>query len=96
MTASWRCRLRVMTRRSVPTRRFTSMKIGIMTSDAIASRHSRTIIAVTVATTVVKLDTRLVAVVVTVACMPPMSLAIRDCTSPERVLVKKASDMRCR
>lgn len=52
--------------------------------------------AMTVATTVVRLDTSVVAVVVTVACMPPMSLAIRDCTSPVRVRVKKASDMRCR
>ena len=47
-------------------------------------------------TTVVRFETSAVAVVVTVACMPPMSLAMRDCTSPVRVLVKKASDMRCR
>jgi len=54
------------------------------------------VIAMTVATTVVRLDTSEVAVVVTVACMPPMSLAMRDCTSPVRVLVKNASDMRCK
>ena len=94
IVASWRCRSLVMRRRSVPTRRLTHTKTGIMTSDAIVRRQSRTIMAMIEATTVVRLDTRVVAVVVTVACMPPMSLAMRDCTSPVRVLVKKASDMR--
>ena len=28
--------------------------------------------------------------------MPPMSLVMRDCTSPLRVRVKKATDCRCR
>ena len=60
------------------------------------SRQSRATIATTVAITVVRLETSEVAVEVTVACMPPMSLAMRDCTSPVRVRVKKASDMRCR
>jgi hypothetical protein len=60
------------------------------------SRQSRTAIATTAAMTVVALETSAVAVVVTVACMPPMSLAMRDWTSPVRVLVKKASDMRCK
>ena len=60
------------------------------------SRQSRASIATIVATTVVRLETSEVAVEVTVACMPPMSLAMRDCTSPVRVRVKKASDMRCR
>src|ERR1700727_2592431 len=95
-TASWRWRSRVMRRRSVPTRRLTHTNTGSMTSEAIVSRQSSTIIAMTEAITVVRLDTSDVAVVVTVACMPPMSLAMRDCTSPVRVLVKKASDMRCR
>ena len=85
-----------MRRRSVPTRRLTQTKTGIMISDAIVSRQSRTAMAMIEATTVVRLETSVVAVVVTVACMPPMSLAMRDCTSPVRVLVKKASDMRCR
>ena len=67
-----------------------------MTSDTIVRRQSSAIMAMIEATTVVRLDTRVVAVVVTVACMPPMSLAMRDCTSPVRVLVKKASDMRWR
>ncbi len=52
--------------------------------------------ATIVAITVVRLETMEAAVEVTTACMPPMSLAMRDCTSPVRVLVKKASDMRCR
>ena len=37
-----------------------------------------------------------VAVEVTTLSTPPMSLAIRDCTSPVRVCVKNASDIRCR
>ena len=93
---SLRWRSRVMRRRSVPTRRLTQTKTGIMISDAIVSRQSSTTMAMTAATTVVRLETSAVAVVVTVACMPPMSLAMRDCTSPVRVLVKKASDIRCR
>jgi hypothetical protein len=51
--------------------------------------------ATTEAMTLVRLETSEVAVEVTVACMPPMSLAMRDCTSPVRVRVKKASDIRC-
>src|SRR5690242_18573491 len=66
-TASWRWRSRVMRRRSVPTRRLTQTKNGSMASEAIVSRQSRTVIAMTVATTVVRLDTSAVAVVVTVA-----------------------------
>ena len=96
ITASWRCLALVMTRRSLPTRRLTQTNAGSMSSEAMVSRQSRTAIAMIVAITVVRLDTSVVAVVVTVACMPPMSLAMRDCTSPVRVLVKKASDMRCR
>ena len=37
-----------------------------------------------------------VAVFVTTLCTPPMSFEMRDCTSPVRVRVKKASDSRCR
>ncbi len=96
IAASWRCLSLVMPRRSLPTRRLTQTNTGSMSSEAMVSRQSRTAIAMIVATTVVRLDTSVVAVVVTVACMPPMSLAMRDCTSPVRVLVKKASDMRCR
>ena len=53
-------------------------------------------IATRAAMTVVALDAIVVAVVVTTASRPPMSLAIRDCTSPVRVRVKNASDIRCR
>jgi hypothetical protein len=83
--ASWRCLSLVMPRRSLPTRRLTHTNTGSVSSEAIVSRQSRTAIAMTVAVTVVRLDTSVVAVVVTVACMPPMSLAMRDCTSPVRV-----------
>ena len=52
--------------------------------------------ATAVAIAVVRLAAIEVAVEVTTACMPPMSLVIRDCTSPVRVRVKKATDCRCR
>ena len=44
----------------------------------------------------VRFDAIEVAVEVTTDCMPPMSLVMRDCTSPVRVRVKKAIDWRCR
>ena len=65
-------------------------------SEATARRQSRIAIATIVAITVVALEATEVAVVVTTLSIPPMSLAMRDCTSPVRVRVKKASDMRCR
>ncbi len=49
-----------------------------------------------VATTVVTFETTEVAVEVTTVSTPPMSFAIRDCTSPVRVRVKNASERRCR
>ena len=49
-----------------------------------------------VASTVVTLETIDVAVFVTTPWTPPMSLEMRDCTSPVRVRVKNASDSRCR
>ena len=52
--------------------------------------------ATAVATAVVRLDAMEVAVDVTTGSMPPMSLVMRDCTSPVRVRVKKAIDWRCR
>ena len=57
---------------------------------------SRMNMATTLAITVVTFATIEVAVDVTTSCTPPMSFARRDCTSPVRVLVKKASDSRCR
>ena len=50
----------------------------------------------TAARTVVTFETIDVAVEVTTVCTPPMSFAIRDCTSPVRVRVKKASERRWR
>ncbi len=81
--------------RSLPTRRLIHTNSGSRSSETTVSRQSRASIATIVATTLVRLETSEVAVEVTVACMPPMSLAMRDWTSPVRVRVKKASDMRC-
>ena len=53
-------------------------------------------IATAVATAVVRFEATDVAVEVTTVSIPPMSLVIRDCTSPVRVRVKKARDWRCR
>jgi hypothetical protein len=80
----------------LPTRRATSTKTGVSAREKTASRQSSSTIATIVATTVVTLETIDVAVLVTTVCTPPMSLAIRDCTSPVRVRVKKASESRCR
>ena len=52
--------------------------------------------ATAVATAVVRLAAMEVAVEVTTDSMPPMSLVMRDWTSPVRVRVKKAIDCRCR
>ena len=52
--------------------------------------------ATAVATAVVRLEAIEVAVEVTTDSMPPMSLVMRDCTSPVRVRVKNAIDCRCR
>lgn len=81
--------------RSRPTRRLIQTKTGSSRSETRVSRQSRASMATTVAMTAVRLETSDVAVEVTVACMPPMSLAMRDCTSPVRVRVKKASGIRC-
>ena len=52
--------------------------------------------ATIVAMTVVTFESTDVAVEVTTVSMPPMSFAIRLCTSPVRVRVKNASESRCR
>ena len=83
-------------RRSFPTRRVSHTKNGSSTSENAARRQSSRNIATITATTVVTFWTIEVAVEVTTLSTPPMSLAIRDCTSPVRVRVKNASDMRCR
>lgn len=60
------------------------------------SCQDNAVIATRVATVVVRFDATEVAVLVTTDCMPPMSLVIRDCTSPVRVRVKNARLWRCR
>src|ERR1019366_2682844 len=66
------------------------------TSEINDSRHDNATIATDVATAVVRLAAIDVAVEVTTDSIPPMSLVIRDCTSPVRVRVKNAMDCCCR
>jgi hypothetical protein len=96
MSAIAPCRVVAIRRRSAPTRRASSTNTGVMPSEKTASRQSSSSMATTVATTVVMLETIDVAVFVTTFCTPPMSLAMRDWTSPVRVRVKNASESRCR
>ncbi len=96
MSARRLCLTDWMRRRSSPTRRVSHTKKGSRNSEKAARRQSSRTIATTVAITVVTFCTIEVAVEVTTLSTPPMSLAMRDCTSPVRVCVKKASDMRCR
>ena len=95
-SASSRCWAEVISRRIRATRRLSQIAGGITTSEMSASRQERTAIATAVATVVVRFEAIDVAVEVTTFCMPPMSLVIRDCTSPVRVRVKNAIDCRCR
>src|ERR1039458_1545073 len=69
---------------------------GITTSEMSESCQDSATMATAVATAVVRLEATDVAVEVTTDSMPPMSLVMRDCTSPLRVRVKKATDCRCR
>ena len=96
MSARRPWRSAVMRLRSRPTRRVSQMKNGSSARLKAARRQSSRNMATIVARTVVTLETIDVAVEVTTFCTPPMSLAMRDCTSPVRVRVKKASDSRCR
>ena len=91
---SWR--VIEISRRAAPTFRVIRTKIGISPSATIASSHWIRNIAITVAITVVTVDITEVAVEVSTLSTPPMSFAIRLCTSPVRVFVKNASDIRCR
>ena len=95
-SASEACSSAVTFRRRSPTRFVRYTKSGRSASAKTARRQSRSSIATTVARTVVTLETTEVAVEVTTVSIPPMSLAIRLCTSPVRVRVKKASESRCR
>ena len=96
MSASVPCIVEVSARRFWPMRRVMSTNTGSSAKAAIASRQSSRIIAADVVTTVVTFETTEVAVEVTTVWTPPMSFAIRDCTSPVRVRVKNASESRCR
>ena len=96
MSASVPCRREVIARRSRPTRRVSQTKNGTSAKEISASRQSSSAIATVVAITVVAFWAIVAAVLVATLSMPPMSLAIRDCTSPARVRVKKASESRCR
>ena len=79
-----------------PTRFVSKTKSGRRASANAARRQSRRTMAMTVATTVVTFERTEVAVDVTTVSIPPMSFAIRLCTSPVRVRVKNASDRRWR
>ena len=94
MSAIRPCREAAMRLRSWPTRRVSQTKKGSSASENAARRQSSATMATSAASTVVTLDTIEVAVVVTTFWTPPMSLAMRDCTSPVRVRVKKASERR--
>ena len=96
MSAIDSCRTLATFRRWSPTRFVIQTKSGSRASANRVSRQSRMNIATTVASTVVTFETIDVAVDVTTSCTPPMSFASRDCTSPVRVRVKKASESRCR
>ena len=96
MSASDPCLVDAISRRTRPILRVISTKMGSSANAASASRQSSTIRATAVASTVVTFDAIEVAVVVTTVSTPPMSLAMRLCTSPVRVRVKNASDRRWR
>ena len=66
------------------------------TSEISESRQDSATMATAVATAVVRFEAMEVAVEVTTDSMPPMSLVMRDWTSPVRVRVKNAIDCRCR
>ena len=95
-SASDACRSATTFLRWSPTRFVSQTKSGSSASANAARRQSSRIIAATVASTVVTFESTDVAVVVTTVSIPPMSFAIRLCTSPVRVRVKNASESRCR
>ena len=96
MSASRPCRREVIARRWRPTRRVSQTNSGSSAKEIRASRQSSRAIAIVVAITVVAFWAIVVAVLVAMLSMPPMSLAMRDWTSPARVRVKNASDSRWR
>src|SRR4051812_1700845 len=98
MSAIADCRVADSSRRRSPTLRYTQTKIGSTAKLNSARRQSSANMAIVTAITVVTLDVMEVAVEVTTVCTPPMSLAMRDWTSPVLVRVKNArlSRWRCR
>ena len=97
MSASRRCR-RDGDRPALAARRAASARrtAAAGANEISASCQLSSAIAIVVAITVVAFWAIVVAVLVATLSMPPMSLAMRDCTSPARVRVKNASDSRCR
>ena len=83
----------VIARRSRPTRRVIHTNSGKRPSEIAASCQLSSAIAIVVAMTVVAFCAIVVAVLVATLSIPPMSLAIRDWTSPARVRVKNAIDI---
>ena len=96
MSASVSCAEVAILRRSAPTRRVSRTKTGISANANSESCQLSAIMPIIVAITVVTFETIDVAVLVTTFWTPPMSFEMRDCTSPVRVRVKKASESRCR
>ncbi len=96
MSASVSCVVFAIFRRSAPTRRVSTTNTGISASANSDSCQLSRSMPTIVATTVVTFWAIEVAVFVTTFWTPPMSFEIRDCTSPVRVRVKKASESRCR
>ena len=84
----------MIARRSRPTRRISQTNSGTSANEISASFQLSSAITTVVATTVAAFWAIEVAVLVATLSMPPMSLAMRDCTSPARVRVKKASERR--
>ncbi len=95
-SASDACRSAVTFLRWSPTRFVSHTNSGSRISANTARRQSSRNMATTVASTVVTFESTDVAVEVTTVSMPPMSFAIRLCTSPVRVRVKNASERLCR
>ncbi|MNH36491.1 hypothetical protein D3C79_972870 [compost metagenome] len=85
-----------MVSRSLPTRSLRRIEIGTAIIENSARRQSSRNMAMVVITTMLKLRANSLAVWVTSVCRPPISLAIRDWISPERVAVKNDSESDCR
>ena len=95
-SASEACRSAVTFLRCAPTRFVSQTNSGRSARAKAARRQSSSNIATIVASTVVTFESTDVAVDVTTVSIPPMSFAIRLCTSPVRVRVKNASESRWR